>query len=903
MLQEARKPRSEFIYDPDRVTDACAFGETLPHSKGFEGLIVLEPVQCWWLAAIFGFRERDTGRRWTREVAFWVPRKNGKALALDTPIPTPTGWARMGDLSIGDEVIGEDGKPARITMESPVYLNHDCYEVAFSNGENIIADAGHRWLTTARVDNVGAGVGQGVKTAGTLTRVRTTQEIFETQTYGTRGDRNHSIAMPAAMEGEHRALPLDPYVLGAWLGDGRSDFASISVSAEDAPYLADQMMHAGFASSIKQDRTCQTLTIRPAIEQRFAAGCGRRSTITSRFASLGVIDNKHIPPAYLRASYAQRLALLQGLMDTDGTIDKAGRGLSFTTTSPALRDGMSELLATFGIKHSVKEKDAVCNGRRLGTSFWSIQFFTTRDALPAFRLPRKLARMKEEASTVRRRSSTVQIASVTKVPSVPVKCIGVDNASHLFLAGRTMIPTHNTELAKIVVTYCQNFEGEPGAEGVIIAGSERQADIPFKAIRHIVDTVGDLREWLLAKGTDEEIRFRRTNAVLKLLAGRAPNLDGLNPHVVLAEEVHAQNQDVIGVIKTSQGARLQPLWLGISTAGRNATGPAYDGWKSDQQVLEGKLRADRVFIAMYAADAEDEEQRFDPIVVEKLNPLYGVSLNPTSLETEEREARKSEAKLQEYKRTRLNIWSRAAGNLFSTEKWDACADPKLTLDAFKGYPMFVGLDLASHSDLNAACFLVCVEEVLYAVFMYWVPERSARFTDDRYADQFAAWKRDGFLNTTKGSHVHHPTIRNDVLEMVRGHNVAGFAFDQHQADYLMGEVEAEGYTAYIVPKVARHITRATDDLVTRHIEPERFQHDGNPISSWCAGNVVAHRDANDNVLPKKEQRGSKQSIDGMDALITANAARLSAEAGMIETAGLKVQKADVYLTRGLLGFD
>ncbi|MBB2964731.1 terminase large subunit domain-containing protein [Methylobacterium sp. R2-1] len=266
MLQEARKPRSEFIYDADRVADVCAFGETLPHSKGFEGNIVLEPVQCWWLAAIFGFRERDTGRRWTREVALWVPRKNGK-----------------------------------------------------------------------------------------------------------------------------------------------------------------------------------------------------------------------------------------------------------------------------------------------------------------------------------------------------------------------------TELAKIVVLYCQNFEGEPGAEGVIIAGSERQADIPFKAIRHTIDEVAELRDWTLAKGTHEEIRFRRHNAVLKLLAGRAPNLDGLNPHVVLAEEVHAQNQDVIGVIKTAQGARLQPLWLGISTAGRNATGPAYDGWKSDQQVLEGKLRADRVFIAMYAADAEDEERRFDPIIVEKLNPLFGVSLKAGAL--------------------------------------------------------------------------------------------------------------------------------------------------------------------------------------------------------------------------------------------------------------------------------
>lgn len=78
MLQGAKKPSSDFIFDADRANDPCAFVESLPHIKGFAGTIVLEPVQCWWLAATFGFRERDTGRRWVREVAFWVPRKNAK---------------------------------------------------------------------------------------------------------------------------------------------------------------------------------------------------------------------------------------------------------------------------------------------------------------------------------------------------------------------------------------------------------------------------------------------------------------------------------------------------------------------------------------------------------------------------------------------------------------------------------------------------------------------------------------------------------------------------------------------------------------------------------------------------------------------------------------------------------
>jgi hypothetical protein len=264
--------------------------------------------------------------------------------------------------------------------------------------------------------------------------------------------------------------------------------------------------------------------------------------------------------------------------------------------------------------------------------------------------------------------------------------------------------------------------------------------------------------------------------------------------------------------------------------------------------LEHRGQLERLFVAMYAGDKEDEERRFDPAVIEKLNPLYGVSLNPTSIETEEREARKSEAKLQEYKRTRLNLWSRAAGNLFSTECWDACGDPKLTLDALKGFPMYVGVDLASASDLNAASFLIEVGEVLYAVFRYWLPERSPRFKDDRYADQFMAWERAGHLTTTRGSHVHHPTILADILAMIEGHNVAAFGVDRFQADFLAGAIEERGHTVYSVSKTASHITRSTDDLVTRHDDPARLQHDGNPVTSWMAGNVVGHWDANDNVL-------------------------------------------------------
>lgn len=466
------------------------------------------------------------------------------------------------------------------------------------------------------------------------------------------------------------------------------------------------------------------------------------------------------------------------------------------------------------------------------------------------------------------------------------------------------IPRKNAKsaIAVAIGLYCANYENEPGAECLISAGSEKQAGVPFNAMLDTLKLTPELVQDTLAETTKDDIRFHRTNATFVKLAGLAPNLDGLNPHFVLAEELHAQKQSVIDVLRTAQGARKQPLFLTISTAGRSTSSAAYGIYKAGQKILEGEQHAPRVFVLIYAADEGDEKRRFDLGVVEKVNPLWGISLQEASMEEEIRIANNSEASLAEYLRTRLNIWSRAAGNLFSVDDWDKCGNRKLNLDLLGGFKMYVGVDLASHSDLNAAAFLIEVEDKLYTVFRFWIPEESARFTDDRFADAFGKWEEDGLLIKTAGNHVDHEKILADILDMIEGHYVAGFAFDNWQADYLMGQTEKRGHATFKVSKNPAQLTRSTDDLIARHRSPKRLEHDGNPVASWCFGNVVGFYDTNDNVLPKKESKNSKQSIDAADALIVANAARLLDVAGVLNDDG-KPKKGDPqrYLHRGLAG--
>ena len=153
-----------------------------------------------------------------------------------------------------------------------------------------------------------------------------------------------------------------------------------------------------------------------------------------------MLHNKHIPSQYLRSAKRQRLALLQGLMDTDGHCTKRGQ-CEFTTTSERLRDGVLELIRSLGWKPTWKKGNAILNGIRIGNKY-RIQFWPDQ---PVFRLSRKATRQQSRRPT---RSQWRQIVSVEPVSSVPMRCIAVDSPSHLYLAGESMVPTHNTALGQ-----------------------------------------------------------------------------------------------------------------------------------------------------------------------------------------------------------------------------------------------------------------------------------------------------------------------------------------------------------------------------------------------------------------------------------------------------------------------
>lgn len=340
----------------------------------------------------------------------------GKALALDTPIATPTGWTVMGALEVGDLVFGDDGLPVPVTGVTQTWENRPCFRVTFSDGSTIVADAEHEWLTDDRASRKSAQAAaaqyNGTRHQRTFAAIRTTRELSDTLRCATADRRlNHSIRNAGPLQLPTAELPIPPYTLGVWLGDGTSAAAHFtSADPEIATFVEGEEIEEGSAEEF--------------------------------LGTHGLLNNKHVPAEYLRASERQRRDLLAGLLDTDGTVTANGN-VQFSTTSQTLADGVYELIVSLGYRCSVATKPV--RGRTPDSSTVYDLNFSTHDTV--FRLHRKQLAHKERTrhqSNVRRVSRFV--VGVEPVPSVPVRCIEVGNASHMYLAGRSMVPTHNSTL-------------------------------------------------------------------------------------------------------------------------------------------------------------------------------------------------------------------------------------------------------------------------------------------------------------------------------------------------------------------------------------------------------------------------------------------------------------------------
>ena len=369
----------------------------------------------------------------TCRVVISAPSQTGKQLDGNTLIPTPDGLKPLACLSVGDIVYSMDGTATCVLWKScPQY--RPMYRVTFDDGTYLDAGDEHKWLASESDMN------QHRKPEV----VYTTQQMYDEmerrrklKAFICRGKLRsvYAIRMPDPIIGTTKDLPIDPYTLGAWLGDGETGGSRIFKSSADLTEMFP------FCPQTKSDSMrCPCVT---------PDGLWRALRIN------GLFGNKHIPEAYFSASREQRLALLQGLMDTDGTVGSSGGQVEFAQKSDRLATDVLRLLATFGIKahHRIDTKRIKSTG--FEGEYHRIEFTTD---LPVFRLSRKASRMRP---TVRRDSHWRYIRSIEPIPTVESFCIAVDHPSHTFLAGEQYCVTHNSELMLNFIAHIAIYDPAP----------------------------------------------------------------------------------------------------------------------------------------------------------------------------------------------------------------------------------------------------------------------------------------------------------------------------------------------------------------------------------------------------------------------------------------------------------
>jgi hypothetical protein len=462
-----------------------------------------------------------------------------KRLDVATPIPTPYGWTTMGEVEVGDEVLDEEGCPCLVTSISPIVDDRPCCQITFEDGASIVADDGHLWamLPYARRQT------WGMQHLNDPRYKKSYQQVVDWREYW---DQAHVVeTSDLVSKPKGSAIPtcrplvlsaieasIDPYVLGAWLGDGASHDGAIYVADDE---IIREVRCRGYSANL-----------RPSSVGTGALAYGILG-LRVLLRQENLLCNKHIPSKYLRGSYTQRLDLLRGLMDTDGT-NMGGKGkhtprVSFTTVKYHLAHQVAELVRTFGWKVQVTKHQGTLDGVEKQMAYilrWSA------DICP-FILPRKIQKWSPRSAQAS--SSTVRtIQSIERVPSVPTRCIAVDSPRHLYLAGESFIPTHNSVIG-------ETFDA---AEGAFSGTGEALA----LSISTPGDTSGRFYEIQSRKPGFEDWTVRHVTLEEAVLAGRISQEWADQRKMQWGEHSAVYQNRVLGEFATAEEDCLIPLsWV------------------------------------------------------------------------------------------------------------------------------------------------------------------------------------------------------------------------------------------------------------------------------------------------------------------------------------------------------
>ena len=741
-----------------------------------------------------------------------IARKNGKALSLDTPIPTPSGWTTMGELREGDILYDETGNHTKVTFTTPIQYQRDCYLVRFSDGTSIKADADHQWYVESR--EKGGEVLTTAAMVGNYLRGSAKREY------------RYRVPVNKAIRGSVQDLLVPPYLLGVWLADGGANKASVWFSDDDAVTIIGNIQKLGVP--IKKVATKFEWSITDGVRNR-AKPC-----VLKDLRTLGVLGNKHIPMQYLRADEASRWELLRGLMDCDGSVTVRGQ-CEYTSVSKALGYSVLELIRSLGIKASIRKCDAKLKGKVVSDNY-RISFFCTKSE-SCFTLPRKTERLKD---TLTNRCRFKSVTEITPIVSEPVRCIQVDSPNSLFLAGDGFTPTHNTAIiAAMLLAHLVGSEAVQNSQIVSGAMSRDQAAIVFNLAVKMIGLNPDLQPLVHIVPSTKKLIGLAKNVEYRALSADGKTTHGLSPVLAILDEVgqvRGSTSDFIDAIVTSQGAHSNPMLLTISTQAPTDA-DLLSVWIDDAK----RSKDPRIVCHVYAAP--DTAAMDDETAWAAANPALGKFRSVEDMRKMAEKAKRMPSFENTFRNLNLNQRVSIFSPFVSRNVWNSCyADfgipPMSECD-----DVWAGLDLSARTDLTSCVFVGKKGDKAFIYPYTWTPEQGLEERARRDRAPYDVWVKQGHLLTTPGATVDYKFVASTIAELTADVNLRTIAFDRWRIDVFKKDCEELGISLPLQPfgQGFKDMSPALDSLEAELLNT-RIHHDANPVLTMCMANCVVTKD-------------------------------------------------------------
>lgn len=428
-----------------------------------------------------------------------------------------------------------------------------------------------------------------------------------------------------------------------------------------------------------------------------------------------------------------------------------------------------------------------------------------------------------------------------------------------------------TTLAAALGLFSLIADGEPASSVIMAANSREQAHIDFDAASAFARQLDPRKKSL--KVLRNEIVFQKNNASLKVISADASTGDGLNPQLVVLDELHeAPDSKLFDVLRSGQGFREQPLMLSITTAGFRIGGFCNQYEDYCKEILMGQKVDETLFALLYTLDDGDDWTDESNFI--KSNPNLGVTVKKDWLSEQVNQAKNSPTLEVGVKTKNLNVWC-SSSTTWIPEQYIRRSLMDVDLTEFKNknnYLVYLGFDLAAISDLTAVSIMFVdpdTEEYFFKTW-YYLPKSAL---DGKYnSELYKMWSSKGFLTLTDSETTDYNYIQNQIVYLYETFDVQGVFFDSWNAQMLVNNLTNLGLPMTAYSQSIGNFNKPTKEM-ERLVLSDKVRFDNNPITRFCFDNVELKVDLNGNSKPVGDHQSRK--IDGVISMLNALGGYLS----------------------------